>query len=32
VRAGDVIDAYELEQVLRRLETRPQPEAERRAV
>jgi len=31
IQAGDVIEAYELEQVLRRLETRPQPEAERRA-
>jgi len=29
VRAGDVIEAYELEQILRRLETRPQ-EVERR--
>jgi translation initiation factor IF-2 len=31
MQAGDMIEAYELEQVLRRLETRPQPEAERRA-
>jgi translation initiation factor IF-2 len=31
VQPGDIIEAYELEQVLRRLETRPQPEAERRA-
>jgi translation initiation factor IF-2 len=31
VQPGDVIEAYELEQVLRRLEARPQPEAERRA-
>ncbi len=30
VQPGDVIEAYELEQVLRRLETRPQQEAERR--
>jgi translation initiation factor IF-2 len=29
VKAGDVIEAYELEQILRRLETRPQ-EVERR--
>lgn len=32
MQAGDMIEAYELEQVLRRLETRPRPEAERRAV
>jgi translation initiation factor IF-2 len=32
IQAGDVIEAYELEQVLRRLETRPQQEVERRAV
>lgn len=31
VQAGDVIEVYELEQVLRRLETRPHAEAERRA-
>ncbi|MGE0681719.1 MAG: translation initiation factor IF-2 [Candidatus Binatia bacterium] len=31
MQAGDMIEAYELEQVLRRLETRPHPEAERRA-
>ena len=30
VQVGDVIEAYELEQVLRRLETRPQQEVERR--
>ena len=30
VHVGDVIEAYELEQVLRRLETRPQQEVERR--
>jgi translation initiation factor IF-2 len=30
-RAGDILEAYELEQVLRRLETRPQQEVERRA-
>jgi translation initiation factor IF-2 len=30
VKAGDVIEAYELEQILRRLEARPQPEVERR--
>ncbi|MBI3301369.1 MAG: translation initiation factor IF-2 [Deltaproteobacteria bacterium] len=32
IRAGDLIEAYELEQILRRLETRPQQEAERRVV
>lgn len=31
VQAGDVIEVYELEQVLRRLETRPHAEVERRA-
>jgi translation initiation factor IF-2 len=31
VQPGDTIEAYELEQVLRRLETRPHVEAERRA-
>jgi translation initiation factor IF-2 len=31
VQAGDVIEVYELEQVLRRLEIRPHTEAERRA-
>lgn len=31
MQAGDVIEAYELEQVLRRLETRPHHETERRA-
>jgi translation initiation factor IF-2 len=31
IQPGDLIEAYELEQVLRRLETRPQQEAERRA-
>lgn len=31
IQAGDVIEAYELEQVLRRLETRPHSEVERRA-
>ncbi|MBI3246948.1 MAG: translation initiation factor IF-2 [Deltaproteobacteria bacterium] len=31
VQPGDIIEAYELEQVLRRLESRPQPEAARRA-
>ena len=30
-RAGDTLEAYETEQVLRRLEVRPQPEVERRA-
>ncbi len=30
VKVGDVIEAYELEQILRRLETRPQQEVERR--
>jgi translation initiation factor IF-2 len=30
VKVGDVIEAYELEQILRRLETRPQQEMERR--
>jgi translation initiation factor IF-2 len=29
-KAGDILEAYELEQVLRRLETRPQQEVERR--
>jgi translation initiation factor IF-2 len=32
IQVGDVIEAYELEQVLRRLETRPQHEVERRVV
>ena len=31
IQAGDIIEAYELEQVLRRLEARPQAEVERRA-
>jgi translation initiation factor IF-2 len=30
MQVGDIIEAYELEQVLRRLENRPQPEVERR--